>query len=410
LLSLFPFGSPSLSPDYQKFLALTALGVIYGAKDIIVAAMKTRLRLVCFFVSIFHFGPAWGATANREESIRQARVWSHPSWISSEFAFDSSFDISMSPTGDPRDVVFSQEELRCEVTAKSLSHSLGGKTRKFYCELQPDAISKTDLVKFKYKHIDGEVPGEILGTRLLWALGFASDRIFPVERLNCFGCSEDPFFDRRKDDSPEAHPRLFERVSAERQYPGEEIKLPLEGWRFNELMELLPADVGAREDAIEKRDALRLLAVFMRHADNKGPNQSLVCNGKVSPEGGCTGETTLYIQDIGTSFGYGTSEKRIPSKVNLREWKNVPIWRDAARCVAELGPNDCREMETPEISRRGHALLARLLHGFVGGSEGRLRVRRLFQMAHAEDRGGSLDEWTDVFVSKVRELEQGCTP
>lgn len=358
--------------------------------------------------SVVLSGPTLAASESRDEAIRQANVWKRPFWITEDFRFHPTFDVSASPTDDFQDLPLLEDNVSCEMTEKSVRRKMGGKTRKLYCELRTPSLVKKDLVKFKYRFEDGEVPGEILGTRLLWSLGFAADRMFPIDTLDCFGCTEDPFFDRRIDNSNQAKPRQFMRVAAERKFKGKEVKSPLEGWRFNELMDLLPTDAAKKAEAIEKRDALRLLSVFMRHADNKGPNQSLVCNGDVNENGGCSGETTLLIQDIGTSFGYGTSVERHTSKVNFEDWKRVPIWRDSQNCVAELGPNDCKEMETPKISREGHAFLSRLLRGFSEGPEGRARVEALFRMANAQDRGASIDQWTSLFLSKVKELEAGC--
>src|SRR4030095_11311318 len=57
-------------------------------------------------------------------------------------------------------------------------------TPKFYCEVAPG-----DEVKVKYGEDNGEVYGEVAATRLLWALGFGGDRMFPVKVI-CRNCPE----------------------------------------------------------------------------------------------------------------------------------------------------------------------------------------------------------------------------
>src|SRR6476661_3699500 len=59
---------------------------------------------------------------------------------------------------------------------------LGGATPKFTCRL-PDG----DEVKVKYGRENGEVYAEVAASRLLWALGFGADRVYPV-RVRCHGC------------------------------------------------------------------------------------------------------------------------------------------------------------------------------------------------------------------------------
>ena len=58
-----------------------------------------------------------------------------------------------------------------------------GNSPKFRCLLPP-----ADEVKVKFGGTNGEVYGEVLATRLLWALGFGADRVYLV-RVLCRGCS-----------------------------------------------------------------------------------------------------------------------------------------------------------------------------------------------------------------------------
>ena len=51
---------------------------------------------------------------------------------------------------------------------------LSGNTPKFQCELGPK-----DVVKVKYGGMNAEVYSEVVGSRLLWALGFKADGMYP---------------------------------------------------------------------------------------------------------------------------------------------------------------------------------------------------------------------------------------
>src|SRR5207247_1395965 len=138
------------------------------------------------------------------------------------------------------------------VPRKSSGHS-----PKFMCGITPD-----DEVKVKYGQTNGEVYGEVAATRLLWALGFGADHMFPV-KVECRGCSADP-----ARDSTQRQPEvLFHPAAIERKMPGEVMEsFPDSGWSWPEL-ELVSESAGGAPRA--HRDALKLLAVLLQHTDSK---------------------------------------------------------------------------------------------------------------------------------------------
>jgi hypothetical protein len=104
--------------------------------------------------------------------IRQAQVWA-PTNVP-----------AMSLRDGPQDQgAFPPNAL---VTCDYVEAKLSGTSRKFDC-----AISKDDVVKVRYGRDNAEVEGAVLASRLLWALGFGADRVYPV-RVVCRGCSPDP--------------------------------------------------------------------------------------------------------------------------------------------------------------------------------------------------------------------------
>jgi hypothetical protein len=68
------------------------------------------------------------------------------------------------------------------ITCDYLDKKLSGLSPKFACRL-----ANGDELKVKYGGNNGEVYGELLATRLLWALGFGADTMYPVNVI-CRGC------------------------------------------------------------------------------------------------------------------------------------------------------------------------------------------------------------------------------
>src|SRR5213076_3139943 len=92
------------------------------------------------------------------------------------------------------------------VACDYVEEHLSGHTRKFNC-----AVGTGDVVKVRYGVTNGHVQGAVLATRLLWALGFGADRVYPV-RVTCRGCSSDPWNRRERTDGV----HVFEPAAIER--------------------------------------------------------------------------------------------------------------------------------------------------------------------------------------------------
>ena len=96
-------------------------------------------------------------------------------------------------------------------------------TPKFDC-----ALSSDDKIRVKYGEQNGEVYSEVAATRLLWALGFGADRVYPVKVI-CNGCPEDPMKNFKKVDGS----REFAAAIVERKLPGDAIELNKDsGWAW----------------------------------------------------------------------------------------------------------------------------------------------------------------------------------
>ncbi len=146
----------------------------------------------------------------------------------------------------------------------------------------------------------------------------------------------------------------FRWAALERKFDGRPIEAEnLTGWGMFELDKVNPAAGGAPRAHI---DAIRLLAVFLAHWDNKPDNQRLVC---LSPDPArddrrCE-KPFLLLQDLGSTFG--------PSKVDLENWKAAPIWEDRATCVTSMRalPFDGATFGEARISEEGRRFLVGML-------------------------------------------------
>lgn len=285
------------------------------------------------------------------------------------------------------------EMVMCDFVSKKLD----GNTPKFACLITPD-----DEVKVKYGDGNGEVPAEIAATRLLWALGFGADRMYPV-RVVCRGCPPQLGGIGRGDGS-----RLMDPAAIERKMEGAEIDKPIEGWAWPELDTVREEDGGAPR---AQRDALMLLAAFIQHTDSKPSQQRLLCLDvkKISSAADCT-TPLLMINDLGMTFGranYLNSNAR--GSMNLDAWSKLPVWKDRERCIANLSRSYTGTLTDPQVSEAGRAFLADLLAQLSDA-----QIRDLFTAARVQLRTrvpdsarsglATVDEWVEAFKAKRAQI------
>jgi hypothetical protein len=282
---------------------------------------------------------------------------------------------------------------------------LGGTTPKFHCLLQAG-------VEIRAKYGQGEeLPAEAAATRLLKALGFGADTVTLVERLRCYGCPREPFTMMKVVEATRTQhvlERFIERdsyqefrwVAVEQKFDAPAIEsADQEGWGFYELDRIDPAREGAPREQV---DALRLLAVFLAHWDNKAENQRMVCLSKGWHPGTRCREPFLLLQDVGSTFG--------PTRMDLGGWERAPIWDDRATCRTSMRtlPYHGGTFAPVQISDRGRRFLAALL-----GALSDAQMTDLFEGARFEQHRGLLtesspvSEWVRVFKTRVRAIADG---
>ena len=322
----------------------------------------------------------------RTAVIQRSRVWS-PTKV-------AAMDLKTGPRG-PGAFVFHET-----VTCKYLNKKLSGLSPKFAC-----LIGEDDEVKVKFGGNNGEVYGEVLATRLIWALGFPADRMYPVNVI-CKGCPDEFLGIERANGESRFDPAVIERKA-------DGTEWGTKGWSWKELDE----GNGDRRGAPRAhRDALRLLAVFMQHSDSKPEQQRIVCQSKAKwPDPRTCANPLLMISDLGVTFGRATrSNANEPSSVNLEAWKQTPVWKDEAGCVGNLPKSFTGTLSEPVISEAGRRFLANLLMQLSDR-----QLQDLFEVARVDLRlrsPGKVDsgfategEWIDAFKAKRQQIvERRC--
>lgn len=336
----------------------------------------------------------------RDPIIARAQVWTRTN--------PAVMDIKTGPRGEGAFPF--RATVRCDYDNKELS----GRSPKFACRVGDDEL------KIKYGGTNGEVYGEVLATRLLWALGFGADRMYPVNVI-CRDCPEELGGIERSGKESRFDPAI-----AERKMPGRELEIDGKpGWSWSDLARIAPAPGGATR---AHRDALTLLAVFLQHSDSKPEQQRIICqdasrgNGKDDKKGkdakdakvDCT-RPFLMISDLGLTFGRASAANaNSASSVNLVAWRETPVWKEGAECTGNLPKSLTGTLDNPAISEEGRRFLANLLLALSDR-----QLRDLFEVARVDLRArkpgdsssgfATVDEWVDAFKAKRAEIvERRC--
>jgi hypothetical protein len=349
-------------------------------------------------------------SGERDQYISRAQIWK-PTEIS-----------KMNILAGPQNEVSVPLNAQVECEYIEPKEQLAGRWPKFLCK-----TTKGHVVRVKYGAENQEIYAESLGTRLLWALGFYADEVYPVV-VKCNKCPENPF-------QPESGKRgtfLFKDAIMERNFPGITIEEKEDqGWTWEELEKVKISEGGASQTQL---DAFRLLAVMIQHADAKPDNQRLACYPQdvVDPDGDglafCK-QPVLMIQDLGATFGGGQDVTKI-SRIDLKAWDaqgvfNTPLEaKSRARgknpvCYGNLTASYLAGQEglsDPIISDEGRKFLAGLLNQLSDK-----QIRDLFMVARVDQldqtmeegdttRPVTIDDWVEAFKKKRKEVQEKSCP
>jgi hypothetical protein len=330
----------------------------------------------------------------RDLALSNARVWLPPT-----------VPIANARLGEnPRSAgrSFSDDEV---ISCRFVAEIVGGATPKFNCELPGG-----EVVKVKYGRRNAEPHAEVVATRLLSTLGFGADHVYLVRRVQCFGCPAFPYVALRCLASINLPSVCFpggldydeavaiEPAVVERQMEGRRIEASQgQGWAWFELDRV--ASSGSRPAEI---DALKLMAVFLAHWDNKAENQRLVClPGGDLPDGTCS-KPFAMVQDVGATFG--------PAKLDLVNWKKTPMWADPAACRISMKnlPFEGGTFPEQHISEEGRLMLLGLLEQLSDAQLMDLFTRSgVIGMDTVNLHARNASAWVTVFRDKVRQIRDG---
>jgi hypothetical protein len=325
--------------------------------------------------------------ADRASAIHRAQVWT-----SSNIAAK---DLKRGPEGPG--AFMPEQTVRCEYFKKKMS----GTSPKFMCR-----IGSKDKVKVKFGGANGEVFGEVGASRLLWALGFGADRMYPVKVL-CRGCPDSVTGAEKTGGD-----YLVDPAAIERKFPGRDIGDDDQGWSWKELDAVSESAGGAPRAHV---DALKLIAVFLQHTDSKSQQQRLVCLDPSRKKKSACAHPFMMVSDLGVTFGRADrTNSNFGASVNFDRWSHTPVWKESPGCTANLPKSITGTLENPVIGEAGRKFLAGLL-----GQLSDHQLRDLFEVSrfHLRPRSPgdgssgapSAQEWVDAFKAKrLQIVERRC--
>jgi hypothetical protein len=388
--------------------------------------------------------------AVRSEYVSKARVWD-----SAQYEKLKSITAEQIKAGQPFEGAFAfNQAVTCRFVDPTLKNMVGGQTQKFLCgggtakAPCPECTITQKEVKVKYgkdPKANPEIYAEVMGTRLMWLLGFKADGDYPV-RVTCLDCPADPWkvysgFRSQAGGLDKHNPkdvekagkiaqqlvgsratRTFQYAVIEIKFPGEKIKAEdadcsttnaentnpdCGGFSWKETPDISEAAGGASKAQV---DAFRLLAAFMMHGDNKPGNQRLVCPDEdIDANGHCT-QPYAMIQDIGAGFGSPVFLGLGYRKADINSWSHPSLWVNLHACRARL--SSTHELKNPVVSEEGRAFLSKLMDPTVLTDE---KLTAIFEASRIVEKGdkykghpATVADWVAAFNKKRQELSESC--
>ena len=296
--------------------------------------------------------------ASREQRLRylaSSTIWSDPGEVTPEMVLAGR---PLKQQSEVLEAALLGQPLPCNFAKPG--KALGGNTPKFAC-VTPDGT----MLRVKYsdgsKDGNREIFSAVAAAKLLWALGFVSDPVYPIT-IDCRDCPANPMSGAgtpaRRSYLATFQPEMTRLVMVEGNDAGQ-------GWRWGEVDE---AVAKLPEGALRARqrmhfDALTLLGVFIQHGDRKPEQQRLECRGALDrragdarplagdnggasvfferPDGTACSEPLIALQDIGATFGGAGRTSKSTAKMNLAAWTSRPVFKPVKTAPSGAVP-ECR--------------------------------------------------------------------
>jgi hypothetical protein len=388
--------------------------------------------------------------AARSALISRSRIW---------------LDAPYEPTLDPG--LSSEKPIHCQFLEPQDMSRPGGTTEKFTCRRGEQEL----WIRY---HRDSEynpgIWGELLSTRIFWAMGLPADNVYPLQ-IVCSDCPPEPWlyiynyffaqdpapiFAKAQTDSYRAQleaalPRARDYVEKHRRIRGEEVfelaqvEQPIDlkvierchdqGWDWERDFALEPSGTEERARQLQiEREAFALLMAFIQHADNKSEQQRLVC-ADTSPAGNeqLCDDPIMMIHDLGFTLGGGwertasgksaeTGMSGVFSSVNAGKFLAAPLWKDADACVTQVRHLGTGQAVEFRVSEAGRLFLAERLSWLLRDED---TLREIFDLAQVERRpvkvrddnrrvvaeGYTTDQWVHAFRQRATQvIDHHCPP
>jgi hypothetical protein len=155
----------------------------------------------------------------------------------------------------------------------------------------------------------------------------------------------------------------------------------------------------------------------LQHADSKAEQQRLVCPKAELTKGidgqlGCK-TPVLVVHDLGWTFGSGFRSG--VSKMQLQDWRDTPVWADAAGCVVSVHEFPGATLGNTKVSREARDFLLGLLRQLS-----RTQKENIFRAARVQlqdpissspaETEARIRSWADALDEKITALaEAPCT-
>jgi hypothetical protein len=276
-----------------------------------------------------------------------------------------------------------------------VDEKFGGRTPKFGCR----RTGERKVLKVRYGRDNGEIYAGVAATRLLWALGFGADGLYPV-RVICRGCPAEMQAEGKAGEGT----ITFDVAAIERPFPGEDVESREAGagWAWQELSHV---DQNAGGASVSQRDALKLLAVLLQHSDNKPEQQRLVCQegGESRHDLAQCRTPFLLIHDLGITFGRANLFNRPEvGSGNFEAWSASKVWKNPEHCVGNLTASQTGTLDDPVISEGGRRFLSDLLAQLTDR-----QLHDLFSVARLSQKptgSAPVEAWVSAFKAKRQEI------
>jgi hypothetical protein len=283
-----------------------------------------------------------------------------------------------------------------------------------------------DRVKIKYlspaspnqDNRYNEVFTEVAANRIMWLLGFPSDRVYPVGSVSCIGCGRDPFRDHLATNKAalNASPVVFRVASASRGSPWERIDADGDAtWSWSQVNRFYADGEWSHQQQVEF-DAYRLALGLFHFFDGPDKQNRLVCAdwpAESPSHSNVCAHPLIFVHDLGSTFGSEKGMNFVSANPRGRfsAWKGQSVFRNVESCELSvpLGGDKRVLKEAQDLMvQRMKVLDATTVRAIFAVARFQIMDREQLQRLRHEGstnvEGAALDEWTRAFLDRIQEI------